>query len=140
LQEDDQLVFYAGLRPTSACGHKLVYALVGVFVVHEVVKVTDIPGSRWHENAHTRKLKHWPHDIVVRAKTGDSGRLRRCIPIGEWREGAYRVRSDLLQAWGGLSVKNGFIQRSAVPPAFQKPEQFSGWFQQQRIQLLQRNN
>jgi len=38
-------------------------------------------------------------DIVVRAKSGVSGRLTQCIPIGEWRDRAYRVRKDLLKTW-----------------------------------------
>ena len=140
LKEGDLIVFYAGLSPTSECGHKLLYALVGLYVVGEVVKVPEIPPGRWHENAHTRKVKHWPHDIVVRAKKGVSGRLEKCIPIGEWRSGAYRVRNDVLEAWGGLSVKDGFIQRSAVPPSFLNPEKFSQWLRQQGVPLIERNN
>jgi len=140
LIDGDMLVFYAGLRPVSQCGHKLLYALVGVYVVAEVVAVPSIPPDRWHENAHTRKVKHWAHDIVVRAKTGVSGRLEKCIPIGEWRDGAYRVRNDVLEAWGGLSVKDGFIQRSAVPPSFLVPEKFSEWLRQQGVPLIERNN
>ena len=54
-----------------------------------------------------------------------SGRFDRCIPIGEWRSGAYRVRQEVLDAWGGLSVKDGFIQRSAVPPSFNRPKPVS---------------
>jgi hypothetical protein len=140
LAEDDLVVFYAGLRPIRACGHRLLYVLVGLYVVAEVVSVTAIPADRWHENAHTRKRKHWRHDIVVRGQPRASGRLERCIPIGEWRHGAYRVRNDVLRAWGGLSVKDGFIQRSAVPPAFRRPERFFDWFRGQQVRLIQRNN
>ena len=93
-----------------------------------------------NENAHTRKTKHWPHDIVVRAKRGVSGRLERCIPIGEFRDKAYRVSDDILKEWGDLSVKDGFIQRSAVPPSFLEPERFYEWFKRQQIPLLERNN
>jgi hypothetical protein len=140
LTDGDLIVFYAGLRPISLCGHKLLYALVGVYEVAEVVPVSQIIPDRWHQNAHTRKKTHWPHDIVVRAKKGVSGRLERCLPIGEWRDGAYRVRKDLLEAWGGLSVKDGYIQRSAVPPSFLKPEKFVNWLHQQRAILIERNN
>ena len=140
LEEDDLLAFYGGLKPTSKCGHRLIYALVGLYVVHEVVGVPNIPASRWNKNAHTRKTKHWPHDIVVRAKRGVSGRLERCIPIGEFRDKAYRVSDDILKEWGDLSVKDGFIQRSAVPPSFLEPERFYEWFKRQQIPLLERNN
>src|SRR6266566_1269620 len=44
-------------------------------------------------------------DLIVLGCPGRSGRLRRCLPIGEYRNGAYRVRRDLLELWGGLSVK-----------------------------------
>ena len=79
-------------------------------------------------------------DIVVRAKPGLSGRFDRCVPIGEWRDRAYRVRQDVLKGWGGLSVKDGFIQRSAVPPALNRPNQFLDWLQKQGVQLIQKNN
>ena len=136
----DLLVFYAGLRPIIACQDKLVYALVGLYIVEEVVHVDEVPEQRWLENAHTRKSKRGKTDIVVRAQRGVSGRLERCIPIGEWRSGAYRVRNDVLRAWGGLSVKDGFIQRSAVPPSFLDPERFYPWFKAHNIALLDRNN
>jgi hypothetical protein len=32
------------------------------------------------------------------------------------RGGVYRVRNDLLDAWGGLDIKDGYIQRSAFLP------------------------
>ncbi len=140
LADGDLIVFYAGLRPVSECNQRLLYSLVGLYVVEEVVRVSNILPNRWHENAHTRKLRHCPTDIVVRAKRGISGRLERSISVGEWRDGAYRVRNDVLRAWGGLSVKNGFIQRSAVPPRFQAAEQFYEWFRKQRIPLVERNN
>ena len=81
-----------------------------------------------------------PEDIVVRAMDGVSGRLERCIPIGELRDRAYRVRSDILKAWGGLSVKDGYIQRSVRPPEFLQPERFYRWFLKHEIPLLRRNN
>jgi hypothetical protein len=110
------------------------------YVVQEVLRVTQMPRERWHENAHVRKIQRGETDIVVRAKPGVSGRFDRCIPIGSWRVGAYRVRRSLLTAWGGLSVKDGFIQRSAVPPAFKRPERFLAWLEKHGIQLLTSNN
>lgn len=136
----DLVVFYGGFRPIRPCGHTLVYALLGLYVVDEVVRLRDVPAKRWGENAHTRKARRGPDDVIVRAKPGLSGRLDRCIPIGEWRTGAYRVCKGLLDKWGGLSVKNGFIQRSAVPPSFLDPRRFCQWFLKQGVVLLERNN
>ncbi len=138
--DGDLLVFYGGLRPIHRCEHKLIYALMGLYVVQEVVCSASIPAERWYENAHVRKMKLGETDIVVRAKPNVSGRFGQCIPIGEWRKGAYRVRQDVLDAWGGLSVKDGFIQRSAVPPALSNPSQFMHWLQQQSVKLIPRNN
>src|SRR5579871_700809 len=110
MAEGDLLVFYGGLRPVHRCQHRLVYALMGLYFVREVVPVAAVPEERWYENAHVRKIERGPTDFVVRAKPGLSGRFDHCIPIGEWRDGAYRVRRALLQEWGGLSVNDGFIQ------------------------------
>jgi hypothetical protein len=140
MAEGDLLVFYGGLRPIHRCEHRLIYALAGMYVVQEVISASAVPQDRWHENAHVRKLKRGATDIVVRAKPGVSGRFERCIPIGEWRDGSYRVRRDILKAWGGLSVKNGFIQRSAVPPTFTRPDRFTAWVKTHGVELLPRNN
>ena len=123
LVEDDLLVFYAGLRSVHSAA-RLIYALVGLYVVSGVVLARDVPLHRHDENAHTRKLKIGAPDIVVRAKPGVSGRFTRCVPIGEWRERAYRVTHSILEEWGRLSVKNGFIQRSIRPPSFRAPDRF----------------
>jgi hypothetical protein len=137
--DGDLLVFYAGLRAVSD-SKRLMYALVGLFVAEEVVEAIRVPKELWHENAHTRKRKIGGPDIIVRAKRGKSGRLKRAIPIGEWRDGAYRVTNKLLADWGGLDVKNGFIQRSVRPPSFLKPERFYKWFLNEKVPLLERNN
>lgn len=140
LAEGDLVVFYGGLRPVHHCEHRLIYALLGIYVVQEVLPAAQVPPERWYENAHVRKTKPGEKDIVVRAKPGVSGRFERCIPIGEWRGGAYRVRQDLLDSWGGLSVRDGYIQRSAVPPSLQNPTRFLDWLAKQGIGLLTRNN
>jgi hypothetical protein len=140
LSEGDLIVFYAGLRPIRECGYKLIYAIIGMFIVEDILSVSDIPQERWNENAHTRRLVRGSTDIVVRARKDVSGRLARCLPIGEWRMRAYRVRCDILGEWGGLSVNDGYIQRSAVPPLFLDPEQFYTWFLRQNVQLVQDNN
>ena len=69
-----------------------------------------------------------------------SGRLRRCLPIGELRNGAYRVRKDLLGTWGGLDINDGFIQRSVRLPAFLDADRFYQWFLKQRYELVANNN
>lgn len=139
LAPGDVLVFYSGLRSIQY-PNQLIYALVGLFVVEEVTRAIAVPGKRRHENAHTRWTIISENDIVVRGKRGLSGRFDRFIPIGEWRDGAYRVCRHIEKAWGGLTVKNGYIQRSAVPPMFLNAERFYEWFQQQRINLQERNN
>jgi hypothetical protein len=135
----DVLTFYAGLR-SIVPAKELVYALVGLFVVEEVVRAITVPPEKWRENAHTRWTVISEDDIVVRGKHGLSGRLDRCIPIGEWRDRAYRVARPIEDAWGGLTVKNGYIQRSAVPPRFLDAEKFYRWFRQQGRDLIERNN
>ena len=140
MKSGDLVVFYGGFRPIKPCKHRLIYALLGLYVVDEVVRADDVHESRWGENAHTRKLKRGTPDIVVRAKPRVSGRLENCITIGEWRDRAYRVTPELLKKWGGLSVQDGYIQRSAVPPAFSDPDRFYSWFLRQNVRLVARNN
>lgn len=140
LGEDDLLVFYAGLRPTYRCDEKLIYALIGMYVIREVVPIAEVPPDRWHENAHVRKKKQGENDVVVWGKPGVSGRFERCIPIGEWRDRAYRVQRPVLKEWGGLSVKDGFIHRGGVPSRFNDPEQFMAWLYARDVQFVRRNN
>ena len=113
---------------------------IGLFRVAEAVRLRDVAPSRWAENAHTRKIRHGPDDVIIRALPGVSGRLMRAIPIGEYRDGAYRVRRDLLLAWGDLTCKDGFIQRSAVPPGFRDATRFLKWFEAQSPVLVAANN
>jgi putative DNA base modification enzyme with NMAD domain len=138
LGRGDLLVFYASLRPTSGA-ETLVYALIGIFVVGGILLGTNVKASNWHLNAHTRRYPG-PTDIVVHAQKKNSGRLATCIPIGEYRERAYRVRRELLTEWGGLSVKNGYLQRSARLPEFLDPRRFSQWLAQKGNFILQANN
>lgn len=140
MKRGDILVFYAGLRPIKNCEHNLIYAIVGLYIVNEVIFADTVIKKRWHQNAHTRRVKPQESEIVARASNNESGRCEYCLPIGEWREGAYRVRQDILNDWGGLSVKNGYIQRSAVPPEFNHPEQFYKWFLDQNVRLIKANN
>ena len=120
-------------------GCRLVYALIGLYVVEEIVAAIQVPAERWHENAHTRRVPV-KDDIVVRVRTGVSGRLRRCIPIGELRNKSYRVRRDLLEVGGDLDIKDGFIQRSVRLPGFRDADRFYRWFLDQRPEFVSANN
>ena len=79
----DLLAFFASLRDTRSAN--LVYALIGLYVIDQIVSAQTIDGNRWSENAHTRRVPV-ADDIVVRARTSVSGRLEKCIPIGEYPE------------------------------------------------------
>jgi len=140
LDHDDFIVFYSGLKPVADCEHRLVYALVGFYHVAESVRAQSVPERRWSENAHTRCVDLASSDVIVRARPGSSGRLRRCIPIGEFRNRAYRVQSEILREWGGLSCRNGYLQRSAVLPTFLEPTRFMRWFENQSPELVILNN
>lgn len=140
LRTADVVAFYAGLRPVAACEHRLVYALVGFYWIQEVVRLESVAEPRWSENAHTRCIEREPTDVIVRAQPGRSGRLRRCIPIGEYRDGAYRVTRAILDAWGGLSCRDGYLQRSAVLPSFSDARRFFQWFERQDPELVSANN
>ncbi|TET35365.1 MAG: hypothetical protein E3J72_11190 [Planctomycetota bacterium] len=138
LKPDDLIVFYAGLRQRERRA-ELVYAIIGFYVVDNVTPAYKFKKPKWCLNAHTRR-KPLEQDIVVTARPGKSGRLERCIPIGEYRDDAYRVKKSLLKIWGGLSVKNGYIQRSGTLPRFNDPKKFIRWFRKQKPRLIQRNN
>ena len=133
-------MFFAGMRPIQQSPHKLIYGIIGLYRVAEAVRLRDIPSSRWAENAHTRKVRHGPDDVIVRSQPGVSGRLKRAITIGEFRDNAYRVRRDLLATWGGLSCRDGYIQRSAVLPSLLDPQRFIEWFERQGGVLVSSNN
>lgn len=136
----DLIVFYASLADTGRVG-TLVYALIGLLTIERLAFARDFPDTKRDINAHTRRqLASDADDIVVIGEREKSGRLRRCLAIGEWRDGAYRVREDLLEAWGGLSVRNGWLQRSARLPRFLDATRFRSWLAAQAPQLISRNN
>jgi hypothetical protein len=140
LDPGDLLVFYAGLQSVArAVG--LVYALIGLYVIEDIIPALSVPITRRHQNAHTRRvLPVTASDIVVRAQKGVSGRLKRCIPIGDFRSRAYRVWPHLQTRWGGLNVKDGYLQRSARLPEFLNAAKFYDWFTAQNPTLVARNN
>ena len=135
----DLVVFYAGLADQAS--RKLVYALIGLLVVDRIDRAVEWAASSADRNAHTRReLPTNADDIIVVGRGGVSGRLARCIPIGEYRDRAYRVRKDLLAAWGDISANDGYLQRSAIFPSLLDPHRFWEWWQQQRPELVRENN
>jgi hypothetical protein len=139
LNKGDFIAYFASFRPISNCEHKLVYALYGIMVVDKILKVSDIPNNEFHKNAHTRIKDSNKEHLVVFANPSLSGRFNRAIPIGEFRNGSYRVTNKMLEAWGDIGVKDGFIQRSVCPPWFLKPEKFLNWLDSQQVKLINGN-
>jgi Nucleotide modification associated domain 3 len=93
LSRGDRIVFYSGLKDVLD-GPRLVYAIVGIFVVENIVLATSVPESAQSANAHSRRiLAEGAQDIIVRGNPKLSGRLERCLPVGEWRNRAYRFGS-----------------------------------------------
>ena len=139
MKSGDLIVFYAGLRDIrSSC---IIYAIIGIFLGDYLRPAVDFKKVDACRNAHTRRqLASGSDDIVVVARAGVSGRLDRCIPIGEYRQGAYRVREELLTAWGGISAKRGYLQRSAVFPSLLHPQKFWNWWLEQERTLVRQNN
>lgn len=144
----DLIVFYSGLRAVPR-EDDLVYAMVGVYVIDEIVKsATLVEDSRRHENAHTRKASVHAHDLVVRARPGVSGRCERCIPIGGKRgtdRSNYYLLPELESAWGSFIKKDGerwnspCLNRSATPPVLGDAPGFWKWWQAQNVALVRRN-
>jgi hypothetical protein len=144
LGSGDLIVFYAALldvRPDIRPLRYLTYSLIGLMVVDELLFAVDVPTSDRDRNAHSRRvLRPDAQDVIVTGRPGVSGRLRRSLPIGEYRNGAYRVRRNLIELWGGLSVKDGYLQRSARLPQLLDPQRFLGWLHEQGPSLMPANN
>jgi hypothetical protein len=139
LVKGDFLAFFASFKPIQPWSHTLIYALFGIMVVDKVVKVSDLPEVDLARNAHSRIENSNPAHLVVFAQPQFSGRFEKAIPIGEFRSGAYRVTNEILHAWGGLDVKDGFIQRSVCPPWFTNSTQFMWWLETHRSTLIHNN-
>jgi len=134
----DLLVFYAGLRDVG--DGRLVYALIGLLTVGRILAARDLPPRRWAENAHTRRLEIGETDIVVLGRADASGRFERALEFAGYRAGAYRVFPELLGRWGGLGVRDGYVQRSARLPEIGDPARFLDWLAAQRVGLVARDN
>ncbi|OBW62578.1 MAG: hypothetical protein A9183_07010 [Dehalococcoides mccartyi] len=162
LNEDDLIVFYSSLDPRKTQGFEkseLIYAIIGIYVLAmKPRRAVDLfPDHRLgDENAHTR-VTYTEADILATAKHSISGRLSRCIPIGELipsgNTGAkrYFLKSDLFHKWGGVQfgdkyVEKLYLQRSGALPFFRNAEKFYSWFKEQNqpdglpLELWQRNN
>jgi Nucleotide modification associated domain 3 len=140
LSAGDLLVFYASLFDVTG-RDRLVYAIIGVFVVETILPAADVPVDSRDINAHSRRiLPAGAEDLIVCGRAGLSGRLEHCLPIGEWRDRAYRVRRDIVEAWGGLSIKDGYVQRSARLPQLSDPRRFQRWLTSKKPILIQANN
>ena len=134
----DLLVFYAGLRDVG--NGRLVYGLIGLLTVDAIVAASSLPPEHWAENAHTRRREIGETDVVVLGRRGVSGRFERALEFAGFRAGAYRVFPELLERWGGLGVRDGYVQRSARLPELARPERFLAWLDAQRVDLLARDN
>ena len=134
----DLIVFYAGLRDVHE--RRLVYALIGLLTVDSIVPARDVPFRRRHANAHTRRREIGETDVVVFGRVGASGRFDRCLEFAGFRGGAYRVVPELLEAWGGLGVRDGYVQRSARLPELADPPRFLAWLEAQGVRLVARDN
>jgi Nucleotide modification associated domain 3 len=134
------VVFYAGLREIES--GDLCYSIIGFFQIKRIARVRDISKRDWHRNVHT----DWPgrraNDVVIFGDTAheQTGRLYNHIPIGSYRKRAWRVKKDLLRAWGGLDVRDGYIQRSFFLPRFLEPDSFLSWFTEQTPEFIRANN
>lgn len=138
LEPGDLIVFYAGLRDVHE--RRLVYALIGLLTVDAIVRARDVPFRRRHANAHTRRREIGETDVVVFGRAGASGRFDRCLEFAGFRAGAYRVVPELLTAWGGLGVRDGYVQRSARLPELVDPGRFLAWLGEQGVGLVARDN
>ena len=148
LERGDLIVFYAGLRDINP-NPRLVYAIIGLYVIDTITPATAAPASSWHENAHTRRdLPSTALDIIVRAKPGVSGRLEKCLQVGSYRtpvgepakRPCYRVDSAVLSKWGGLDNKDGYLQRSGYLPSYLDASGFYDWFLAQKPTFKTANN
>jgi hypothetical protein len=147
----DLLVFYAAFKPVDSlpnATYDLIYAIIGLFELDGPGRPAEnISIDQWHINAHSRR-KPQPDDTVWFGKKGQglSGRLKTCIPIGEWRGGLYRLKDSFFEKWGGMefphkkSINDVALQRSGAFPLFKDAEKFYHWFKDQNISLIENNN
>ncbi|MFA4956781.1 MAG: hypothetical protein WC556_07380 [Candidatus Methanoperedens sp.] len=139
---DNFIVFYASFAPMGRDQEPLVYAIMGFYRFQNVSRANQVPFDRRNLNAHTRLASYQRgDDIVIFADQNSSGRLKLLIPIGEQLANKhYYVQEKLFKAWGGISSRNGWIQRSVYLPHFCDPEKFMQWFDTQNPEFVHENN
>jgi hypothetical protein len=145
LGEGDLLVFYSALKPINdgrSC--HLWYAIIGFYELDHMEHARDVPPERWKVNAHSRRVPQ-DDDIVFFGKEGSSGRLDKCICIGECRPdkaNTYWTKRDLCPEWGEPNPI--YIQRNCALPTLTDPERFYNWLNMEmkirNIELKKRNN
>ena len=135
----DFIAFFASLRPTRPVAHNLVYALIGLYFVREVVVANTIPHSRSGENAHTRRLKHSETDVIVRRSRRPADDCDAVFRLVSCAADAI-ASAPTCSSHGSASCRDGYIQRSAVPPVFLQPDRFLAWFEAQAPELVRANN
>jgi len=127
----DFITFFAAFRPV---GHNysfpLAYCLFGILHIQLKTIVKGLSLEKRVRCAHGRRIGA-ENDLVIWGDPWGSGRFQKAIPIGEYKDRAYRVRQELLEEWGGLTVARGYLQRSARPPFFKAPEKFLNWLSTQ---------
>lgn len=136
----DWMVFFSGFRPVQRSA-ELHYAIFGKYEVESICAASAIADRDSHINAHTRPAVRLGGDVVIRARGVVSGRLRRCILIGELRgqpRRMYRVTHSLLESWGGIHSNDGYIQRGS-PFELAKPERFIHWWSGLEAELVSTN-
>lgn len=141
------IVFWAGLRwldgPRAG---SIVCSIIGFYRVSHVLCAGDVGILDAHRNAHTRHASAGDDQVVVFADPRESGRLRKHIPIGEYRDRAQRVSPDRLADWGNLRrkdgqlLKDGYIQLGGNPPIFNDPDRFLDWFYRRKPEFIHANN
>ncbi len=146
LSSGDFLAFYASFRNTKE--NMLIYAIFGVYFINEVISISDIATTIdkkiFSSNAHLRLLLPRESDLIFFADGQRSGRFSKIIQIGRKNDdGFYRVDKNILDEWGDIKVKGGYIQRSVNPPFFINPEKFISWLskrlEKDNIQVLKNN-
>jgi hypothetical protein len=132
LSEGDIIAFYAAFKPIQP-GYKsnLAYCLFGIFRVKCKSRVRDLAPEKQARCAHGRR-DGAENDLVIWGDSSLSGRFEKAIPFGSYRNGAYRVEKRLLDVWGGLRIKDGYVQRGMRPPHFEETDKFLDWLNEKR--------
>jgi hypothetical protein len=134
----DLIAFYASFRDVATTS--LVYALVGLYRIAKLERAGTVADDKRWRSAHTRRDPVRGSEIIVTADPATSGRFRRGVEFCDRRDGAYRIRRDLITEWGGVTVKDGYVQRSGRLPELSDPRRFLTWLTHQDIELVHRNN